>query len=59
MDIINLKIKFMVSWLISKKNVIYRLSGDGVPLLRTISTFIKEYIDTMGDFVFLVEKLME
>lgn len=59
MDIINLKIKFMVTWLISKKNAIYRLSGEGIPLLRTISTFVKEYIDTMGDFVILVEKLME
>ena len=41
MDIINLKIKFLIDWLISKKNVIYRLSCDGLPILRTINNFMK------------------
>ncbi len=59
MDIINLKIKFLIDWLISKKAVIYRLSCDHLPILRTLNNFVKEYIDAIGDFIFMVERLME
>ena len=57
MDIINLKIRFIIDWLISKKTVIYRLSCDGLPIFRTISTFIKEYLDMIYDFISLVDKV--
>ena len=54
MDIINWKVKFMMDWLISKKNIIYQLACDQRPLLQTVSAFIMEYVDAIGDMVFLL-----
>ncbi len=49
MDVLQMRLKLVIDWIVSKKQDIYTLVVNKMPIYKTIKDFIQTYIRHMTD----------
>lgn len=59
MEVLQMRLKLVIDWIVCKKQDIYTLVVNKLPIYKTIKDFIKTYIRHMTDLTEIAESCMK